>query len=466
MMIVCRTLVFLICVSPTRTADDPTRERSFRQPSTVGMERQKLLRNMRKKLQQIEGLQALRADGHVLDVQQVAKLTHKGLVERILAALESDAPMSVIEPLVEELRGGGEAESKGSSAKKDARRRKQKSTSPTAAKEDASVDEAVGAAAEQGAGAAEEGPAGPAPAAQPQPTPVKQPPADWDSLVPLSPKEPLPSPRQPRGAKTKRGALSLSLGGAAAPPNPVASPTPAPAAKAPAWGRPGPPAPSANPSLKAILAQQAAEQPAPAGSKPADKPPRPGQSGVALSLGELIDAKVERRAVAQPIAARKQGPAWGCQGGSPPGPGPSFADIQVGGCVCWIWCVFTCHLWHHCMSASTGTAGATAHRRSAKLGFVAHHPPHLARPPQGDQAGATTGRRVCAAGHVAGRQGTYWHAPHEPVVCAAPAGGGAAQDHSERAGAGGASWSACMGTRAVACVMNHRCRRAPLRSPF
>ena len=244
-----------------------------------------------------------------------------------MAALESDAPMTVIEPMVEELRGGVDADS-GVQVKAAGRRKsKHKSASPPAPQ---STADAASLDTPDTADVV------PEPVSTTvQPSPVKQLPADWDSLVPLSPKEPLPSPRQQRaGAKTKRGALSLSLGRGNAAEKireaaPQAGPSPL-ATKAPAWGRPaaGPPPPATNPSLKAILAQQAAEQPPSGGGKPADKPPRPGQTGVALSLGELIDAQVERRvAAAQAIAARKQGPAWGCAGGSPPG--LSFADIQV-----------------------------------------------------------------------------------------------------------------------------------------
>lgn len=335
------------------TADDPTRERSFRQPSTAGIERQKLLRNMRKKLQQMDGLQALRADGHQLDVQQLAKLTHKALVERIIAAIESDAPMSVIEPLVAELRGGADAEAGGQAnpiGRSKGATKHAKSISPVAAVPTTVAESLL--ALPEAADVKERSAPAAATGEQPpvvQPSPVKHSAADWDNLVLVSPKEPRQSPRQQRGGgKAKRGALSLSLVGASASIEAAtAEQATPPANKAPAWGRTamGAPLATASLSLKAILAQQAAEQPSTAGSKPVDKPPRPGQTGVALSLGELIDAKVERqavaqpKAVAQPIAAKKHGPAWGCAGGSPP-PGLSFADIQVrvymlAECYCW-----------------------------------------------------------------------------------------------------------------------------------
>lgn len=401
------------------TADDPTRERSFRQPSTAGLERQKLLRNMRKKLQQMEGLEALRAEGHTLDAQQVAKLTHKALVERIVAALEADAPMSVIEPLVEAMRGGGEGD-----GGKERRRRKHKLPPAADAKK---FDTVAAAETAQPTGKDQS----PSPTAQPsaappppinnavQPSPVKQP--DWDSLVPLSPKEPLPSPRQPRGGpKTKRGALSLSLGGSR---QQGPSPSPPVASKGPAWGRPSAPAPAANPSLKAILAQQAAEpsQAPVGGGKPADKPPRPGQSGVALSLGELIDAKVDRRAGAQPIAAaRKQGPAWGCAGGSPPGPGPSFADIQVCGHM-------PLHLYHTttCFSSSYPQAQQEQQRIAAARSWGSSPTTRTTwrTPAKGTKPPPPPGDAVVPLGTSPGGKGltgthhtSRWYVPHQQEV--------------------------------------------------
>ncbi len=60
------------------SSDTPAvaRERRFQEPSTAGLERQKLVRNIRKKLQQMEGLAASRADGLVLDTQQVVWSVH------------------------------------------------------------------------------------------------------------------------------------------------------------------------------------------------------------------------------------------------------------------------------------------------------------------------------------------------------------------------------------------------------
>lgn len=335
---------------------------------------------------------------HVLP-HQMAKLAQQPLVQNILDLLESDAPMHAIQPLLDSLRprdatpsgapasGASPADTSSTVVGKQqgARKRhgsgggKQKHSGLQNERGDAGEMRDAGEHAEHtasqeiaiGDGGQGDASAASGDASHPtandctiihsnhhhhhEPSPIKQPPADWDNLTLVSPKQPLPSPRQHRNVnKPKRGALSMSLGGAlqgglpssskaTAPPE--AAPPLAQGPRASAWGRPVAvqrPVQS-NPSLKDIQAQEAAAQrgggaplrqggPAVPGDGAAPK--RPTAEGVLVSLGDLIEARVERRVPEGQAIARgaveERTVAWGgARGKSPTARGVSFADIQV-----------------------------------------------------------------------------------------------------------------------------------------
>ncbi len=300
----------------------------------------------------------------------MAKLAQQPLVQSILELLEADAPMHAIQPLLETLRsrgtgnpaqGGGGITSNGQDATKGGRKR-QSSSSGSGAKIKNSPPASTGVVEEQAGISGDVGTTSPMEeAAAPSTTtyqqqqqntppcietsPIKQPPADWDNLVLVSPKQPLSSPRQQRsGGKPRRGALSMSLGGGA----PEGGPVPAQGnPRAPAWGRPATTAHAhglSNPSLKDIQAQEAAaqrgggppRQGGAAAAVDAASTKRPTAEGVVVSLGDLIEARVERKPVGGQAAdvGRGRGEertvAWGgVSGASPSAHGVSFADIQA-----------------------------------------------------------------------------------------------------------------------------------------
>lgn len=312
----------------TVAASDSLRSDSFMQcPDNANQEMCKQVRVLRKKLQQIEVLQAKLSKGHVLDDQQIAKLQTKPSLESSLAEL--GVPIeTTITNASSSVSSDAKGNKKGEMSKRQRRKSKQKVLQLVTDVSDAAVESTpLNAISDIKGSKLMEKVAVEHEDSVTEESPIFSEKTDTPDLVKSKTSLPVATKK-----KSRKGGLSMFLsGGLDKPAKEVITPPPPPKVEGPAWG--GAKVSKASSSLRAIQDEQSKWK----GGLPAKGKDKPEQlsedkGSRKLSLTSLMPSKpipVVAACSLQLSDGDKSTPPWASSGTPPHLSRPSLRDIQM-----------------------------------------------------------------------------------------------------------------------------------------